>query len=100
MVPIFRLDLQSRPVPFPSAYRAIRLNPAAAYPVLHHILAGVYRMHSECYQIQGKNNLALKYAKIGLKKLSADSTINENFRTQLRDILNDRLENLDIEETI
>ena len=45
--------------------------------------ANPYDSISECFQNHGNNTMAVKYAKIGLEKLPADSTINENFREQL-----------------
>lgn len=56
--------------------------------------ANPYDSISECFQNHGNNTMAVKYAKIGLEKLPADSTINENFREQLRNIMETRISDL------
>jgi tetratricopeptide (TPR) repeat protein len=56
--------------------------------------ANPYDSISECYQTMGNNEKAVEYAKIGLQKLSADSTINEDFRSRLKEIMETRVEDL------
>ncbi len=56
--------------------------------------ANPYDSISECYQLQGNNAKAIEYAKIGLRKLPADTTINEQFRQQLKEIMETRLKDL------
>jgi tetratricopeptide (TPR) repeat protein len=56
--------------------------------------ANPYDSISECYQVQGNRVKAIEYAKIGLRKLPADSTINEQFRQRLKEIMENRLKDL------
>jgi tetratricopeptide (TPR) repeat protein len=56
--------------------------------------ANPYDSISECYQLQGNNVKAIEYTKIGLQKLPADSTINEQFRENLKNIMETRLKDL------
>ena len=56
--------------------------------------ANPYDSISECYQTQGNNEKAMEYAKIGLQKLPADSTINDQFRENLKNIMETRLNDL------
>ena len=42
----------------------------------------------------GNNPEAIRYSRIALEKLAGDSTINEEFRENLREILEDRLRDL------
>ena len=56
--------------------------------------ANPYDSISECYQTQGNNEKAIEYTKIGLQKLPADSTINDQFRENLKEIMETRLNDL------
>jgi tetratricopeptide (TPR) repeat protein len=56
--------------------------------------ANPYDSISECYQLQGNNIKAIEYTKIGLQKLPTDSTINEQFRENLKNIMETRLKDL------
>lgn len=56
--------------------------------------ANPYDSISECYQVQGNRVKAIEYTKIGLHKLPADTTINEQFRQQLKEIMETRLKDL------
>jgi hypothetical protein len=60
--------------------------------------ANPYDSISECYQVQGENELSIEYARMSLQKLPADTTINEDFRDTLREILETRLDDLGAEE--
>jgi len=57
--------------------------------------ANPYDSISECFQNQGNNEMAVKYAKMGLTKLAADTTLNDAFREQLREIMETRGSDLD-----
>jgi tetratricopeptide (TPR) repeat protein len=56
--------------------------------------ANPYDSISECFQNQGNNEMAVKFAKIGLTKLPADTTLNDNFREQLKEIMETRVSDL------
>lgn len=56
--------------------------------------ANPYDSISECYQNQENNEMAIKYAKIGLQKLPADTTVADEFRDRLKEILETRLNDL------
>ena len=56
--------------------------------------ANPYDSISECYQLQGNNAKAIEYTKTGLRKLPADSTINDQFRENLKNIMETRLKDL------
>jgi len=56
--------------------------------------ANPYDSIAECYMNQDNNEMAIKYSRIGLEQLPADSTISEDFRELLKEILEDRLSEL------
>jgi len=56
--------------------------------------ANPYDSLAECYQGLGETDMAIKYSRIALEKLSGDSTINDEFRANLREILQERLNSL------
>ena len=56
--------------------------------------ANPYDSIAECHTIMGNNPEAIRYSRIALEKLAGDSTINEEFRENLREILEDRLRDL------
>ncbi len=49
---------------------------------------------SEAYALAGNIDMAIHYSRLCLEKISADSTINEAFRNNLREINEERLEEL------
>jgi tetratricopeptide (TPR) repeat protein len=62
--------------------------------------ANPYDSISECYQNQENNEMAIKYAKIGLQKLPADTTVADEFRGRLKEILETRLNDLGADDNI
>jgi tetratricopeptide (TPR) repeat protein len=56
--------------------------------------ANPYDSISECYQLQGNDEKAIEYARIGLQKLPGDTLINDQFREQLKEIMETRLNDL------
>lgn len=60
-------------------------------------VANCYDSLAECYMVRGENDMAIKYYKLAFKKLDADSTINDNFREQLRQSIPQRLSELGVE---
>ena len=56
--------------------------------------ANSYDSLSEAYLLSGNPEMAIQYSLRRLEKLPADSTINDNFRNNLRQISEDRLEEL------
>jgi len=56
--------------------------------------ANPYDSIAECYLDFGDREMAIKYSRMALAKLPDDSTISEEFRESLRDILEERLNEL------
>jgi len=56
--------------------------------------ANPYDSIAECYQIMGEYQKAIDYSRIALEKLESDQTVNDQFRENLRQILDDRLKDL------
>jgi tetratricopeptide (TPR) repeat protein len=52
---------------------------------------------AECYVNLGKKDEAIRHSRIALEKLPGDTTIDEEFRENLREILRDRLKELGAE---
>jgi Tfp pilus assembly protein PilF len=57
-------------------------------------VANGYDSLGECYMVRGENDMAIKYYKLAWEKLDSDSTINNDFREQLRESIPERLEEL------
>jgi tetratricopeptide (TPR) repeat protein len=62
--------------------------------------ANPYDSIAECYQIMGEYQKSADYSRIALQKLETDQTINNQFRENLRQILNQRLQDLTSEVNI
>ena len=56
--------------------------------------ANPYDSIAECYLGIGETDNAIRYSRIALEKLPGDTTISEEFRQSLREILEDRLKEL------
>ena len=57
-------------------------------------VANCYDSLAECFMTRGENEEAIKYYKIAFEKLETDTTINDNFRNQLRESIPQQLEEL------
>ncbi|KAA3618685.1 MAG: hypothetical protein DWQ05_06905 [Calditrichaeota bacterium] len=62
--------------------------------------ANPYDSISECLVNMNRNEKAIEYARIGLEKLPADSTINEDFRNNLKELMETRLKDLGAQPNI
>jgi tetratricopeptide (TPR) repeat protein len=62
--------------------------------------ANPYDSIAECYQLMGNYQKSVDYSRIALKKLETDETINDAFRDNLRQILEERLDDLASEVNI
>ena len=63
-------------------------------------MANPYDSIAECYQAMGNFQKAVDYSRIALEKLETDETINDAFRDNLRQILEERLDDLASEVNI
>ena len=57
-------------------------------------VANCYDSLAECFMTRGENEEAIKYYKIAFEKIETDTTINDNFRNQLRESIPQQLEEL------
>ena len=57
-------------------------------------IANGYDSLSETFALAGNNDMAIHYSRLCLEKLAADSTLNDAFRQNLREINEERLEEL------
>ena len=62
--------------------------------------ANPYDSIAECYQIMGEFQKSVDYSRIALEKIETDQTVNDQFRENLREILNNRLNDLSSEINI
>jgi tetratricopeptide (TPR) repeat protein len=60
-------------------------------------VANGYDSLSEAYLNAGNHDMAIHYSRLCLEKVAADSTINEAFRDNLREISEERLEELGVD---
>ncbi len=60
-------------------------------------IANGYDSLAECYMNRGENDLAIKHYKTAYEKLDSDTTINDDFRNRMKELIPQQLETLGAE---